>query len=93
VPVFACSHQYLYFTGTIIAVVGAALIFQEALLIFMIVCKCRRADTPPKILFLHSRYRISEGEAAPDIFTGNQPAEGTTSEPFPTLEYKTIIEK
>ena len=56
VPVMLASAKFLYFKGTMIAIISSILVFQELVIFVMIVYKIRRARTPVKLKFIDRKY-------------------------------------
>lgn len=55
-PVMLASAKFLYFKGTMIAIISSILVFQELVIFVMIVFKIRRARTPIKLKFIDKKY-------------------------------------
>jgi hypothetical protein len=56
VPVMLAAAKFLYFKGTMIAIISSILVFQELVIFVMIVFKIRRARTPVKLKFIDRKY-------------------------------------
>jgi hypothetical protein len=56
VPVMLASAKFLYFKGTMIAIISSILVFQELVIFVMIVYKIRRARVPIKLKFIDKKY-------------------------------------
>jgi hypothetical protein len=56
VPGMTLCNRYFEFKGTMIAIISAILVFQEVIVFIMIGYKIRKANPPPKMLFLDRRF-------------------------------------